>query len=106
MFDFLISQSVFKSKKTFGAKMTAWVWQKEWYQNLDMCTPICRDISQKVSVKSLLCQPVQLTFPHSSKVPNQIPIFLFLPYMLAIKIKVKYLQGGAVTQLGDHMSIH
>ena len=38
--------------------MTSYVWQKEWYQNLDMCTPICGDISQNVSVNSLLCQPV------------------------------------------------
>ena len=36
----------------------AWVWQTEWYQNLDMCTPICGNISQNVSVNSLLCQLV------------------------------------------------
>ena len=50
-------------RKTFDFKMTAWICQKEWYQNLDMCTrtPICGDISQNVGVNSLLCQPVYHT---------------------------------------------
>ena len=40
-------------------KKTARIWQKEWYKNLDTYTRICGDISQNVSVNSLLCQPVQ-----------------------------------------------